>query len=139
MTAPDLTILRRDILARLAEIDGASSFHGAIFYSSTATQELARYQTAQRLGVASDAAREDYIEKLRLFRASDCAMGCCFCDRSFSTLDDAALCGDQLIHKACEAEWRAFLDARIGITAAGRAALAEDDAEQIAADARRTA
>jgi hypothetical protein len=124
----------REILAEIEAIDGAGCWHGAIFYSSTAAQELARIRTARRLARSSDVARAQYLEKLRIFRESGCSMGCCFCNRSFSTLDDATIVGTELLHRDCAKQFSVFVAdcelvaLRYEITDAGEKARSQSDA-----------
>jgi len=124
----------REILQQLESIDGASSWHGAIYYASTADLELQRYRTARRLAAASDVAREQYLEKLRLFRESGCSMGCAWCMASFTSLAECTVVGTKLCHHDCARQFDEFVSHcdesvdRYELTDAGRSVIADDDA-----------
>lgn len=132
----------REIIDQLDAIEGASFFHGARFYASTADLELERYRTAKRLATAGDVARTEYLEKLRIFRESDCSMGCAWCMASFMDLSQATIVGTKLVHReTCAREFDEFVshcdEVNYEVTDAGRNAIAGD--ENAEDGARRTA
>ena len=118
-----------EILRVLALIDGASCWHGAQYYSTSGTQELARYRTAKALLLLDLTERARRLEVMRTWTTGETR--CAYCENEFLSLAGVVAIGGKLLHSECarlhDREYAAWIQASIEITLAGREALAADE------------
>lgn len=116
----------REIIAQIVAIDSAGFTVGPLYFADLFRADRERIRIAKQLATASDLARELYIEKLKLYRAS--ATTCAGCEYAITEIRHSRAIGCSLLHTACaeqfDAEYSEWLGRSVTITEAGKAALA---------------